>query len=715
MNTLKKRSSAEPSEALQPSTWPFWQVWEHAADGMRLTDALGLVQKVNQAYCGLVGKPRSELEGQSFAVIYAPGRQAPSIRRYREHFAARTIKPHLRQEAAFWNGKKVWLEVSNSFLDTEGRPPLLFTVLRDVSQRRRAEQSLRQRHGLLQAIVERTSDAVFVKDRAGRYVWINPAGARCLGKPVEEILGADDTVLFPADTARRIREADQQILASGETRTYECAGTALGVPRTYHCTTGVYRDAYGAVAGLVGVAQDITERRRADMLLATQQAAAHALAEATTLRDAAPAILRAVGDNLGWDLGALWEVHRRAAVLRCVAVWHARTWDVPEPQRLRGHTSYPSGVGLPGRVWAGGQPMWLADVRTDAPLTLGTSVVVPEGLHGACAVPVRGRGETLGVLGFFSRAAREPDEAVLDMMTSIGSQIGQFMERIQAERVLDEREVEFDLAREIQQGLLPRAVPAPAGFAIGGASCPAHKAGGDYFDLIPMPGGYLGIVVADASGHGMGAALVMAETRAYLRALALDHKEVRRIVTVTNRRLAEDLGEGHFVTLFLARLHPVTRSLVYSSAGHWPGYVLNAQGAVKRVLPSTDGPLGLDATGAFSTARALMLEPGDLLFLYTDGVVEARAPNGALFGMDRALRLVSRHRDEKPGAIIKVLFDEVRAYCGQVQTDDMTAIVIKVGGQASDGCRGECLAGSGGLDARDDISAEEHQAAPASC
>ncbi len=110
-----------------------------------------------------------------------------------------------------------------------------------------------------------------------------------------------------------------------------------------------------------------------------------------------------------------------------------------------------------------------------------------------------------------------------------------------------------------------------------------------------------------------------------------------------------------------------------------------------------------------------MLEPGDLLFLYTDGVVEARAPNGALFGMDRALRLVSRHRDEKPGAIIKVLFDEVRAYCGQVQTDDMTAIVIKVGGQASDGCRGECLAGSGGLDARDDISAEEHQAAPASC
>jgi sigma-B regulation protein RsbU (phosphoserine phosphatase) len=179
----------------------------------------------------------------------------------------------------------------------------------------------------------------------------------------------------------------------------------------------------------------------------------------------------------------------------------------------------------------------------------------------------------------------------------------------------------------------------------------------------------------------------MAATRAYLRALALNHTDVRRIVTVTNRRLAEDIGEGHFVTLLLARLHPVTRSLVYSSAGHWPGYILDPQGAVKLVLPSTDGPLGLDPAAAFSTAWALMVEPGDLIFLYTDGVVEALAPDGALFGKDRALRLVSRHRGEKPEAIIGALFDGVRAFCGGVPTDDMTAIVIKVGGRASDAGR----------------------------
>jgi PAS domain S-box-containing protein len=688
MNTFRKRASAEPSQTLHLSAWRFWQVWEKAVDGMRLTDALGLVHKVNQAYCSLVGKPRRELEGQPFSVIYAPGRQALSLRRHRQHFAARTIKPHLRQEAALWNGKRIWLEVSNSYVDTEGRPPLLFTILRDVSQRQRAQQSLRQEHGLLQALVERASDAVFVKDREGRYILTNPAAARCLGKPVEEILGADDTALFPADTARRIIEADQQILARGETRICECAGTVLGVTRTYHCTKGVYRDAHGEVAGLLGVAQDITERRRAETLLATQQAAARALAEATALDDAMPAILRAVGENLGWDLGALWEADRHAAVLHCVAVWHAGTWDVPEPERLRQHMTYASGVGLPGHVWAGGQPAWLADAGTEAPPAPGTAVVAPEGVHGACAVPIRGRGETLGVLGFFSRAVRGPDEAVLDLMTSIGSQIGQLMARVQAERALGEREVEFDLARAIQQGLLPRALPAPPGFEIAGASCPAHKAGGDYFDFIPMPGGYLGIVVGDASGHGVGAALVMAETRAYLRALALDHTELRRIVTVTNRRLAEDLGEGHFVTLLLARLNPVTRSLVYSSAGHWPGYILDPRGAVKVVLHSTDGPLGLDPAITFSTARAVILEPGDLIFLYTDGVVEALASDGAPFGKERALGLVGMYRGEQPDAIIQVLFDAVRAFCGQAQTDDMTAIIIKVGGLATDCCRG---------------------------
>src|SRR5262249_41753577 len=148
----------------------------------------------------------------------------------------------------------------------------------------------------------------------------------------------------------------------------------------------------------------------------------------------------------------------------------------------------------------------------------------------------------------------------------------------------------------------------------------------DYLDFIPMAGGCLGIAVGDASGHGIGAALLIAETRAYVRALALSHTDVGTVLALTNRRLAEVTADDHFVTLLLARLAPGTRSLACSNAGHWPGYVLDARGEVKAVLQSTGTPLGLDLGGGFPAAPAVILEPGDLVFLLTDGVVEAFSP-----------------------------------------------------------------------------------------
>src|SRR5262249_41214360 len=289
---------------------------------------------------------------------------------------------------------------------------------------------------------------------------------------------------------------------------------------------------------------------------------------------------------------------------------------------------------------------------------------------------IRSGGEVLGVLEFFSRAARELEQDMLDTMISICSQISQFIERRQAERAWHEREKEFDLARQIQQRLLPKAAPALAGFPIGGASRPAHKAGGDYFDFLPMPNGHLGIAVGDASGHGIGAALLMAETRAYLRALALTLGDIRGILTFINRRLAEEIEDDYFVTLLLAQLNPVTRCLIYSNAGHWPGCILDARGEVQAVLHSTGPPLGVDPAGGFWPPGALILGPGELIFLFTDGVVEAFSADGTPFGLERALDLVRAHRRETPGEIVEALFHAVREFSGDIQTDDMTAVII---------------------------------------
>src|SRR5262249_30232109 len=127
-------------------------------------------------------------------------------------------------------------------------------------------------------------------------------------------------------------------------------------------------------------------------------------------------------------------------------------------------------------------------------------------------------------------------------------------------------------------------------------------------------------------------------------------------------------------------LSPLTRSLVYSSAGHLPAYVLNERGEVKRVLQSTGLPLGLDPTGDFPKGPAVRLEPSDLVFLLSDGIVEAHAGDGPLFGIGRTLEVPGTHRHEPPADIVAALMQEVREWSGSAPADDMTAIVIKVGG-----------------------------------
>jgi sigma-B regulation protein RsbU (phosphoserine phosphatase) len=149
---------------------------------------------------------------------------------------------------------------------------------------------------------------------------------------------------------------------------------------------------------------------------------------------------------------------------------------------------------------------------------------------------------------------------------------------------------------------------------------------------------------------------------------------------MANRRLAEDVAADYFVTLFLARLDPHTRSLVYCSAGHVPGYVLGAGGEVKRALPSTEAPLCVVKAGELPEAAVAPLEAGDLVFLLSDGIVEARGINGTQFGIERALKVVRACRHEPPGDVVAAVVREARAWSQGHQADDMTALVIKAGG-----------------------------------
>jgi two-component system sensor histidine kinase/response regulator len=174
----------------------------------------------------------------------------------------------------------------------------------------------------------------------------------------------------------------------------------------------------------------------AERRLKAEHVVARALVEASTFADAGPRILEAICKALDWEHGGLWEVDRQSDVLRCAEIWTPASVSFPEFTAISRTSTFPRGVGLPGRVWSSGEPARIPDVVCDSNFPRA-SVAAREGLHGAFGFPVLLRGEVLNVLEFFSREIRAPDADLLSMLTSIGNQIGLFVDRRRAQEEFD--------------------------------------------------------------------------------------------------------------------------------------------------------------------------------------------------------------------------------------------------------------------------------------
>lgn len=240
---------------------------------------------------------------------------------------------------------------------------------------------------------------------------------------------------------------------------------------------------------------------------------------------------------------------------------------------------------------------------------------------------------------------------------------------------------EFALARKIQEGLLPRTALCYFGLDVSGCCYSAEATGGDFFDYLSLPDGTLGIVIGDASGHGLGSALVAAMAQASLRTMTLMKQPVDLVemLAACNQLLCDQTADERFVTLLLASIVPGPRLLLYSNAGHPPGVVMSKEGKLKALLPSTDVPLGILQHASFPLGDVATLAPGDLVLLTTDGVVEAMSPDRELFGMRRTVEIAANNRQEAPQQIAAAI---CQAACdfreGSPQVDDITAVVVKV-------------------------------------
>jgi sigma-B regulation protein RsbU (phosphoserine phosphatase) len=357
----------------------------------------------------------------------------------------------------------------------------------------------------------------------------------------------------------------------------------------------------------------------------------------------------------------LYEPEREELVLACV---HGCT------MYEKGHCLKLGKEGLVGYVASTGQMRYAPDVRED-PYYLPCE----ESTLSEVAIPLLVDDQLVGV---FTASHPElnafPPQQLKILHTlcshiAIALQNARLFQKVQQER--EEMNRDALEARAIQQALLPKSSPFIPGFAVSGLSVPAGAVGGDWFDFIPMKEGCWGLALADVSGKGTAAALLMAATRGVLRTLAEASCTPSEVLSKLNRLLVEDLPPARFVTMVFAVLDPAERTLTFASAGHLQPLLIEGQHA--RFLHTETGlPLGV-GPGEYSEAE-IQLTPGSRVVFYSDGITEAANPDEEEYG---ELRL--KEHLLQPGSCGESLLTDIRAFAnGFGLHDDATVITIKM-------------------------------------
>jgi PAS domain S-box-containing protein len=285
-----------------------------------------------------------------------------------------------------------------------------------------------------EALLESTNEGLYGIDLEGRCTFLNRAGAKMLGFTRYEVLGRNMHRLIHHHRADGSAYSEEDCPISRAISTGESVrvDTELmfrkdgsSFPAEYSASPIVSE---GIRRGAVVTFVDITARRQQERHILVQHDVSRVMAEAATLAEAMPKILQAIGENLGWQVGVLWAMNRRRAVLRAKAIWHADGVEAGDFEAVTRELTLPRGSGLPGRVWLDGKPLWVSNPAED-PSAVARRYQRVQDFRGMLAFPVRSNRRVIGVVEFFTREERPPDDDLLRTVRTLGNQIGDFIER----------------------------------------------------------------------------------------------------------------------------------------------------------------------------------------------------------------------------------------------------------------------------------------------
>ena len=433
---MSQNAFSPREERVEPAARPvelhadlYREIFDHSKEAIAIVDADGFYLQQNGAHFTLLGYPDEELKGKTLAL---------GLRE--ETFSQ--IKCQLAESDEFAgeilcrtkNGEERNIELSIFTMRSRVGEPLCYVCIkRDITRRKQDVLAVRRSQTELIDFFENASVGLHWVSPDGTILRANQAELDLLGYTRDEYVGRN-IVDFHLD-----REAIQDILErlrNGEiVRDYEARLRCKdGTRKTVRIDSSAYFED-GKFVHSRCFTRDITERRWTEHRLALQYAITSIVSRSIDFVEGTHEILETVGESLGWQVGVLWAVDNQEQVLRCVDVWHSPVLDADDFEAACVSMLFPKGIGLPGRIWAGGKPVWIANLRKDrnfprAPLAERA------GLRAGFGFPIQLGNEVIGVIEFFSQEIRQPDNELIEMIVSVGRQIGQFQERKRAEEKL---------------------------------------------------------------------------------------------------------------------------------------------------------------------------------------------------------------------------------------------------------------------------------------
>jgi len=405
------------------------------------------ILSANRKLAEMLGYTQEELLGMTSTDVVHPDYRFTDRAKYLDPMRRDGIQSFASERKFLRkDGTALWVNRTVSLVrDAAGNPLYFIRVVEDISERKQAEETIIRERALLRAIIDTVPDFIYVKDVDGRFQLANKAWLtqRNLGR--EDIAGKTVFDIFPPALAERNALQDAEIIRTGipmiEKEQAVILRTPDGTPTDikWAAVTKVpMKDAAGRIIGTVGISRDITERKLSAQRREMEHAVTRVLAEAQSLAAAIPKIIQTVCETMGWHCGSRWEMDKEARLLRCRETWGIDTPEVKEfiaATRERAVEPLPVGQGLVRRIYAARKPVWITDIMRDEAFKR-RALAAKANLHGAFGFPLLGGSEVLGVMEFFHRDVREPDDMLIQIAESIGSQIGQYMVRMQAEEAV---------------------------------------------------------------------------------------------------------------------------------------------------------------------------------------------------------------------------------------------------------------------------------------